>query len=189
MAPERADGGAGGDSAVRIYPTQYWFAGTGGPGTVTLVAPEDFAWQASASEGWISSLSPTSGKGSARIAYAVQPNEGAYRHGKLTVAGLELFILQLAQPKWQEQQVLGAPLPYIEQVGLKGFLDKANKLPPPARAAAYSAIIGAVTAAIQAGEALYLANPQVPQTYTPHFWEHEQMLALQFIIEHMGGGE
>jgi hypothetical protein len=174
---------------LRIYPTQYWFLGQGGQGTVTLVAPDSLTWTVSTSEAWLTPTSSASGQGSAQLTYEVAPNPGGDRHGTLSIAGLELRVLQLPLPQRQERQVLRAPLTYIEQVGLQGFLDKANKLPPPARLAAYAALFGAVEATAMGGKALYAAEPQVPQTYTAQFINQQLLLAVEFIGLSMGSGE
>lgn len=174
--------------APRIYPTQYWFVGQGGQGTVSLVAPEDLEWTASSSEpSWLSLTSAASGKGSAQLTYTVATNQDTYRNATLTVAGLQCLVLQLPLPEWQEQQVLGAPMPYLEQVGLKGFIDEIKKLPPEAQPVAFGLLLGAVEAAGVAGEALYTAVPRVPQQYTPKFIDTETNQATDFIKKNMVG--
>lgn len=190
MAGEPQPPDARDEPALTLLAPRTWFLPTspGGPqqAAVTVHAPAGLAWTARASEEWISLGSGASGQGPGVFTFTVGDNTGAFRQGTVSVADQVLHVVQLSSPTWQDQQVLSAPLPYIEQVGLEGFIKEINKLPPPARVAGFAALLAAIGVTGTSASALYAAFPTVPEHFTPGFLEQLLKEATEFVIEHAG---
>jgi hypothetical protein len=183
-------GDAGGEEGLSLLAPRTWFLPTSPAGPqqahVTVNAPAGMAWTASASDSWIDLGGGASGQGPGVFTFSVGDNPGAMRQGTLTVGDQVLHIVQLSSPTWQDQQVLSAPLPYIEQVGLEGFLKQFSKLPPPARAAALLALEGIIAGVGVSAATLYAAFPNVPEHFTPDLIKRLVAQAEQFVLEHAG---
>lgn len=181
---------AGEGDGLSLLAPRTWFLptspGTPQQATVTVKAPPGMAWSASASDGWIVLGGGASGSGPGVFTFTVEDNPGAMRQGTLSVGDQVLHIVQLSAPKWQDQQVLSAPLPYIEQVGLEGFIKEINKLPPPARVAGLVALVAAIGGVGLSAEALYAAFPNVPEHFTRGFLTNLVSEAETFVAEHAG---
>jgi hypothetical protein len=189
VASEHSDSRAEEGEELSLLAPQTWFLPTQPPGkpqeaVVTVSAPAGLAWTASASESWIVLGTGASGQGPGHFTFTVQDNTGGMRQGTVSVGGQVLPILQLSSPTWQEQQVRAAPLPYIEQVGLEGFIKQINKLPPPARPAGLAALVLAITGAGAAAEVLYKGFPTVPEHFTPEFIEQVVREAVEYVAKH-----
>jgi hypothetical protein len=181
---------AGEGDGLSLLAPRTWFLPTS-PGTpqqaqVTVNAPPGMAWTASASESWIALGGGASGQGPGVFTFTVEDNPGAMRQGTLSVGDQVLHVVQLSAPTWQDQQVLSAPLPYIEQVGLEGFIKEINKLPPPARVAGLAALLTAIGGVAASATALYAGFPTVPEHFTPGFIARLLEEAELYVAEHAG---
>lgn len=190
MAGEPRAPEAGGEDALSLLAPRTWFlpGSPGGPqqAHVTVNAPPGMAWTASASDSWIDLGGGASGQGPGVFTFSVGDNSGAMRQGTLSVGDQVLHIVQLSSPQWQDTQVLSAPLPYIEQVGLEGFIKEINKLPPPARVAGLLALQGAIELAGGLATGLYAAFPNVPEHFTSGLIKRLEEQAEKFVLEHAG---
>ena len=71
---------------------------SGGNGTLSVNSERDCSWSASATANWIA-LGSTSGQGSAKIDYSVQPNpNGTSRTARVVVSDQSIDVLQAAAP-------------------------------------------------------------------------------------------
>jgi hypothetical protein len=68
----------------------------GGVGTLSVTAPSECAWAASASVSWISALNPASGQGQGQIQFQVAPNlNAASRQGDIMLNGVTARVSQM----------------------------------------------------------------------------------------------
>ncbi|MCC6554452.1 MAG: BACON domain-containing protein [Polyangiaceae bacterium] len=185
MSRERPRQGEGGISL--LPPQGHVFAGDPRPNeaTIEVTAPPDLEWAASARAPWITIVSGAEGRGSGRVAYGVAPNPGAPRHGAVDVGGVPFPVFQLAAPVWLAQMTWSAPMPYIEQVGLDGFIKKLNELPPAPRAAAYAALFRWILSIFARARGHYEGAAAVPHAYTRELLEHELEQAIDYVMKHM----
>lgn len=80
-----------------LSPATQMIATSGGESTVTLTANDvDCVWTATTDAAWISLAAPTSGTGSAVIAFMAAPNQGGDRNGAIIVAGQRANVIQSA---------------------------------------------------------------------------------------------
>jgi hypothetical protein len=79
--------------AYRLAPPSLSFGAAGGSGGIEVATGSACPWTPSASESWID---PTSGgrRGSGSVSFAVAPNSGAAREGKVLVGGQSTAVLQ-----------------------------------------------------------------------------------------------
>lgn len=72
---------------------------SGADGTIAVSTTRDCTWSATSSTSWISISSPSSGQGSADLAFGVAANpDPAPRHGSVSVNNTQLTITQAAAP-------------------------------------------------------------------------------------------
>jgi len=89
------DAGIGEDCGYTINPTFQSFAGTGGSGTINVIAEERCAWQAASVDGWITITSANVGIGNGTVAYCVEANPIASgRSGALIIGGKTFSVKQ-----------------------------------------------------------------------------------------------
>jgi hypothetical protein len=62
-------------------------------GSISVTAPAECAWTASASESWISIVSAP-GRGTATVSLQFAINAGGTRHATLTIAGQQITVTQ-----------------------------------------------------------------------------------------------
>ena len=78
---------------VTVGTAAFTLAADGGDQTVSVTAPRGCSWTVTSAASWIS-VPVENGSGSARLAFTVQPNAGAPRSGRLTVADQTITIAQ-----------------------------------------------------------------------------------------------
>jgi hypothetical protein len=89
------DGGLGEDCQYSISPAFTSFSASGGTGTIQVFAAERCAWQATASQSWITITSAGIGIGNGTVNYSVGANPGpSGRAGTITVAGQTFAVKQ-----------------------------------------------------------------------------------------------
>jgi hypothetical protein len=78
----------GGECPYVISPTQRSHSAAGGSGNITVTTDVRCAWEAVASDSWITITSGCCGSGNGNVSYTVAPNTtGALRKGTITIAG------------------------------------------------------------------------------------------------------
>jgi len=91
------DSGLGEDCQYSISPAFTSFSANGGTGAIQVVAEERCAWQAIASENWITITSSGIGIGNGTVNYTVGTNSGlSGRAGTIVVGGKVFSIKQKA---------------------------------------------------------------------------------------------
>ena len=89
------DAALGEDCTYSINPQFQAYSGGGGTGVINVIAEERCAWQAVASDSWITITSSDAGIGNGTVAYSVGPNPtSSARNGTITVAGKVFSIKQ-----------------------------------------------------------------------------------------------
>jgi glucose/arabinose dehydrogenase len=82
------EGLPGGECTYVISPTQRSHSAAGGSGNITVTTDVRCAWEAVASDSWITITSGCCGSGNGNVSYTVAPNTtGALRKGTITIAG------------------------------------------------------------------------------------------------------
>lgn len=82
------EGLPGGECTFVISPTQRSHSAGGGSGSITVTTDVRCAWQAVASDSWITITSGCCGSGNGTVTYTVAPNtSGAMRKGTITIGG------------------------------------------------------------------------------------------------------
>jgi hypothetical protein len=79
-----------------ISPTKASYPVGGGPGSITVTAPQGCAWTAVSNASWITVTSAGSGSGNGTVTYnvAVYAGKPKNRNGTLTIAGATFSVKQ-----------------------------------------------------------------------------------------------
>ena len=81
-----------------ISPTSQSFSASGGPGSVSVTAPNGCSWTAVSNDSWITFPSGNNGSGNGTVNYSVAANPStASRNGTLTIAGKTFTVTQGGQ--------------------------------------------------------------------------------------------
>jgi hypothetical protein len=78
-----------------IDPVSQSFGASGGPGSVTVTAPDGCAWTTASSQPWISVVDGATGDGNGAVTLSVEPNLGSLsRSGSLSISGQIFTVTQ-----------------------------------------------------------------------------------------------
>ncbi|HEX5734135.1 MAG TPA: PQQ-dependent sugar dehydrogenase [Blastocatellia bacterium] len=89
------EGLPGGECTFVISPTQRSHSAGGGSGNITVTTDVRCAWEAVASDSWITITSGQTGSGNGTVSYTVAPNTtGAMRKGTITIGGRVFSVKQ-----------------------------------------------------------------------------------------------